>query len=92
MDRCLQKVVLLIAFCFVSNAGAAYAFSDSTSLPASLKKHLNEYRQSDELDYWIYERIKFTERDPAARIDFLMRTQQEAWRSLPAHKTGVDNR
>ncbi len=60
-------------------------FSDSSSLPASLGKTLNGYRRYDELDYWIYERIKYAEQDPATRIDFLMRTQQEAWRSYKTY-------
>jgi CHAT domain-containing protein len=85
MNRCLQKVVILFLFCFAASASGAYAFPDSTSLPVSLIKKLNQFHQKDELDYWIYERMMFVEQEPAARIAFLMRTQQEAWRSYKTY-------
>jgi CHAT domain-containing protein len=84
MNRCLQQVVIFILFCFVATA-SGYALPDSTSLPSSLVKKLNQFRQKDELDYWIYERMMYVEQAPAARIDFLMRSQQEAWRSYKSY-------
>lgn len=84
MNRCLQQVVILILFCIVATA-RGYAFSDSISLPPSLIKKLNQFRQKDELDYWIYERMMYVEQAPAARIGFLMRSQQEAWRSYKTY-------
>ncbi len=84
MNRCLQQVVILILLCFVATA-SGYAFSDSASLPPSLTKKLNHFRQKDELDYWIYERMMYVEQAPAARIGFLMRSQQEAWRSYRSY-------
>lgn len=85
MSRCLQKVFLLILCSIITTASGVYALPDSTSLPASLIKKLNQYRQSNELDFWIYERIMFTEKDPANRIGFLMRSQQEAWRTYKTY-------
>jgi CHAT domain-containing protein len=85
MNRCLQKVVIHILFVIVASASGVYALPDSTSLPASLIKKLNTFRQKDELDYWIYERMMYAEKDPANRIDFLMRSQQEAWRSYKTY-------
>lgn len=54
---------------------------DSTTLPASLQKEMAEHKQYDDLESWIYARIAYTDANPLERIDFLMRTQQEAWRS-----------
>lgn len=85
MNRCLQKVVIFILYFIVTTASGAYALPDSTSLPASLIKKLNKFRQKDELDYWIYERMMYVEKDPAARIGFLMRSQQEAWRTYKTY-------
>ena len=85
MSRCLQKVVILFLFFIVATASGVYALPDSTSLPASLINKLNKFRQKDELDYWIYERMMYVEKDPATRIGFLMRSQQEAWRSYKTY-------
>lgn len=85
MNRCLQKVVIPILFFIIASASGVYALPDSTSLPASLINKLNTYRQKDELDFWIYERMMYAEKDPANRIDFLMRSQQEAWRSYKTY-------
>jgi CHAT domain-containing protein len=85
MNRCLQKVVIHILFFIVASASGVYALPDSTSLPVSLINKLNTFRQKDELDYWIYERIMYTEKAPADRINFLMRSQQEAWRSYKTY-------
>ena len=85
MNCCLQKVVILILFSIIATASGVFALPDSTSLPASLTKKLNQYRQNDELDFWIYERMKFVEQSPATRIDFLMRTQRDAWRTYKTY-------
>jgi CHAT domain-containing protein len=85
MNRCLQKVVTHILFFIVATCSGTHALADSTSLPASLVNKLNTFRQKDELDYWIYERIMYAEKAPAARIHFLMRSQQEAWRSYKTY-------
>jgi Uncharacterized protein conserved in bacteria len=42
---------------------------------------MTEHKQYDDLESWIYARIAYTDANPLERIDFLMRTQQEAWRS-----------
>lgn len=85
MNRCLKQVVILILFSIIATAGRVYALPDSTSLPASFTKKLNQYRQNDELDFWIYERMKYVEQSPATRIDFLMRSQQDAWRTYKTY-------
>lgn len=85
MNRCLQKVVIFILYFIVTTASGVYAFPDSTSLPASLINKLNKFRQKDELDYWLYERMMYVEKDPATRIGFLMRSQQEAWRTYKTY-------
>jgi CHAT domain-containing protein len=78
-------VVILIVFFFVATASGVYALPDSTNLPAAITKKLDQHRQNDELDFWIYERMKYVEQAPATRIDFLMRTQQEAWRTYKTY-------
>lgn len=85
MIRCLQQVVILILFSIIATASGVYALPDSTSLPAYLTKKLNQYRQNDELDFWIYERMKYVEQSPATRIDFLMHSQQDAWRTYKTY-------
>jgi tetratricopeptide (TPR) repeat protein len=85
MSRCLQKVVILILFYSAITASGVYASPDSLSIPHSLTKKLAHFRQQDDLEYWIYERMMYVEQDPVARIDFLMRSQQEAWRSYKTY-------
>jgi CHAT domain-containing protein len=85
MDRCLHKVVLYLLFYTLTAAGVAHASADSLSLPPYLIKKLDHYRQKDDLEYWIYERILYIEKDPSSRISFLMRSQQEAWRTYKTY-------
>ncbi|AEW01849.1 hypothetical protein A4D02_07545 [Niastella koreensis] len=85
MDRCLHKVVCYIFFYTLIAAGVAQASPDSTSLPPHLVKKLNNLRQKDDLEYWIYERMMYVEKDPPARIGFLMHSQQEAWRTYKTY-------
>lgn len=80
MRRCLNKVVIAVFFLGAFAAGNAYALPDSLSLPSPLLKKLAHYRQKDDLEYWIYERIMYVDKDPVSRIGFLMHSQQEAWR------------
>jgi CHAT domain-containing protein len=85
MDRCLHKVVLYLFFYTLIAAGVAHASADSLSLPPYLIKKLHQLRQKDDLEYWIYERMMYVEKEPSTRIDFLMRSQQEAWRSYKTY-------
>lgn len=62
-----------------------HASPDSLSLPPSLVKKLHHLRVKDDLEYWIYERMMFVEKDPPARIGFLMRSQQDAWRTYKTY-------
>jgi CHAT domain-containing protein len=50
-------------------------------LPAAVQNELAEHKRYNDLESWIYTRIAYTDANPLERIDFLMRTQQEAWRS-----------
>jgi CHAT domain-containing protein len=85
MSRCLQRVVIQILFYSVIAASGVYATPDSLSLPPALIKKLAHFRQHDDLEYWIYERMMYVEKNPVARIDFLMRSQQEAWRTYKTY-------
>ncbi|OQP64848.1 hypothetical protein A3860_19020 [Niastella vici] len=85
MNRCLYKVVILILFQIAVPACWVYASPDSLALPASLTKKLANYKKHDDLDFWIYERMMYVEKDPPARIGFLMRSQQEAWRTYKTY-------
>jgi tetratricopeptide (TPR) repeat protein len=85
MVRCLHKVVLYILLFTLIAAGVVHASPDSLSLPSSLIKKLDQFRQKDDLEYWIYERMMYVEKDPATRIGFLMRSQQEAWRTYKTY-------
>jgi CHAT domain-containing protein len=85
MARCLNKVVCYIFFYTLIAAGVAHASPDSLSLPSYLVKKLDHFRQKDDLEYWIYERMMYVEKDPPARIGFLMRSQQEAWRTYKTY-------
>jgi tetratricopeptide (TPR) repeat protein len=85
MSRCLCKVVIhILVYCTII-PGGSYASPDSLSLPSSLTKKLAEFRQHDELDLWIYERMMYVEQKPASRLDFLMRSQQESWRTYKTY-------
>lgn len=82
MPRCWRVITLffpLLVCLFVK--GSAGATADSTALPALVQSQLNDSRQKDDLTAWLYARIDYAEAAPAARIRFLMNTQQEAWRS-----------
>ncbi|HEX6426586.1 MAG TPA: hypothetical protein VF008_02825, partial [Niastella sp.] len=85
MNRCLRKVVIHILFYCVLAASGVYASPDSLSLPPTLLKKLTHFRERDDLEYWIYERMMYVEKDPVARIDFLMRSQTEAWRTYKTY-------
>jgi tetratricopeptide (TPR) repeat protein len=85
MSRCLHKVVIYtLIYCAITASGV-YASPDTLSLPRSLTKKLAHFRQQDDLEYWIYERMMYVEKDPVARIGFLMRSQQEAWRTYKTY-------
>lgn len=81
MMHCLYKVVLQFAFCCTFFLLRSYASPDSTRLPAALQRHLQELQQQDNLEQWLYARIDYADAAPFERIDFLMATQQAAWRS-----------
>lgn len=85
MNRCLYKVVIHILFQIAISACRVYASPDSLTLPASLTKKLEHFKKQDDLEYWIYERMMYVEKDPPARIGFLMRSQQEAWRTYKTY-------
>ena len=85
MNRCLGKVVIHILFYSVVAASGVYASPDSLSLPPALQKKLSHFRERDDLEYWIYERMMYVEKNPVARIDFLMRSQTEAWRTYKTY-------
>ncbi len=85
MHRCLSKVVIHILFYCVLAASGVYASPDSLSLPPALQKKLTHFRERDDLEYWIYERMMYVEKNPVARIDFLMRSQTEAWRTYKTY-------
>jgi tetratricopeptide (TPR) repeat protein len=85
MKRCLNKVVFYILFFNLIAASGAYASPDSLTLPPYLVKKLAKFREKDDLEYWIYERMMYVEKDPPARINFLMRSQREAWRTYKTY-------
>ncbi|THU33581.1 CHAT domain-containing protein [Niastella caeni] len=85
MSCCLHKVVIQIFFYCLITASGVYALPDSLSLPTALTKKLAHFRQQDDLELWIYERMQYVEQNPTARIDFLMRSQQEAWRTYKTY-------
>lgn len=81
MTHCLYKVVLQFAFYCTFFFIRSYASPDSTQLPASLQRQLQELQQKDNLEQWLYARIDYVDAAPFERIGFLMTTQQAAWRS-----------
>lgn len=88
MLRCLQKVVLPVIIyccCLISLPALSKDLADSTALPASVTAQLQQFRQEDKLNEWIYARIDYVDKAPFERIGFLMATQQEAWRSYQTH-------
>jgi tetratricopeptide (TPR) repeat protein len=54
-------------------------------VPATLQRQLQELRQKDNLEQWLYARIDYVDAAPFERIDFLMATQQDAWRSYVSY-------
>jgi CHAT domain-containing protein len=88
MDHCLRKVVLpVFLYCVIAVTHASA--SDSTSLPPAFKQKLATLREQDNLAEWIYSRMEFTDESPATRLTFLMRTQQDAWRSYKTYDERV---
>lgn len=86
MTHCLYKVVLQFAFYCTFFCIASYASPDSTRLPASLQRQLQELQQKDNLEQWLYARIDYVDAAPFERIDFLMATQQATWRSYATYE------
>jgi tetratricopeptide (TPR) repeat protein len=85
MTHCLYRVVLQFAFYCTFFVIVSYASPDSTGLPASLQRQLQELQQKDSLEQWLYARIDYVDAAPFERIDFLMATQQAAWRSYVSY-------
>ncbi len=81
-----KGMILLFLYCIAFTVEIHALPPDSLKLPASLIQQLKEYRQKDDLGAWIYDRIAFTDEDPAERINFLMRTQKEVWRSYKTYE------
>lgn len=81
--RCLIKIGLLLvaAGCLAIEARAT---TDSLPPPA-LQQQLDQYRQANQLDAWLYARIDYVEAAPLSRIVFLMNTQAAAWRSYQTY-------
>lgn len=68
----LRHVVFLFVtgmFCLVANAQ-----------DAALNKELDQLQAKDDLEEWLYARMDYAAKQPAARLSFLMATQQAAWR------------
>jgi CHAT domain-containing protein len=88
MAHCLYKVVIqfTVYCCFFI---PSYASPDSTRLPASLQRQLQELQQKDNLEQWLYARIDYVDAAPFERINFLMATQQAAWRSYTTYDERV---
>lgn len=89
MAHCLYKVVIQFTvyccFFFIQS----FASPDSTRLPASLQQQLQELQQKNDLEKWLYARIDYVDAAPFERIDFLMATQQAAWRSYTTYDERV---
>jgi CHAT domain-containing protein len=81
-----KGIILLSLYCIAFPIVVHASPPDSLKLPASLIQQLKEYRQKDDLGAWIYDRIAFTDEDPAERVNFLMHTQKEAWRSYKTYE------
>ncbi|WP_276482746.1 CHAT domain-containing protein [Paraflavitalea pollutisoli] len=81
--RCLPKVILLLLVygCCVL---PAMAVTDSLP-PVALQQQLDQYRQADQLEAWIYARTDYAEAGPQSRLSFLMQTQAAAWRSFTTY-------
>lgn len=75
MNGCLPGVVF-----FIISFSALQLQAAPDSIPVSLQRQLDVYRQNDSLEAWIYARIGYTDEQPEARIGFLMQTGQAAWR------------
>lgn len=84
MAHCLYKVVILFTL-YCSFFFSSYASPDTTRLPASLQRQLQELQQKDKLEQWLYARIDFVDAAPFERISFLMETQRAAWRSYTTY-------
>ena len=89
MTHCLYKVVIqLTIYCSIFFL-QSYATPDSTRLPASLQQRLQALQQQDNLEQWLYARIDYVDAAPFERINFLMATQQAAWRSYTTYDERV---
>ncbi|AXY73480.1 CHAT domain-containing protein [Paraflavitalea soli] len=89
MAHCLYKVVIqftIYCSCFFVTS---FASPDSTGVPATLQHHLQELQQKDSLEQWLYARIDYVDAAPFERIDFLMATQQAAWRTYRTYDERV---
>jgi CHAT domain-containing protein/tetratricopeptide (TPR) repeat protein len=80
-----KLIICMFAFCFALPY-TVLAQPDTVALPASVQQQLQNFRQKDQLDEWIYSRIAFVDEKSADRIVFLMHTQKEAWRSYKTYK------
>lgn len=58
-----------------------HAAPGTDTLPASLRQKLTRLQQQNRLSDWINARLDYVDENPAARIDILMRTPRETWRT-----------
>jgi len=89
MAHCLYKVVIqftIYCSCFFVTS---FASPDSTGVPASLQQRLQALQQQDSLEQWLYARIDYVDAAPFERMNFLMQTQQAAWRSYATYDERV---
>jgi tetratricopeptide (TPR) repeat protein len=85
MIRCLYKVVvqcIVYSFFFLCSL---QAMPDTMELSAQLRQELQQLRQQDSLEKWLYTRIDYVSAKPFERIGFLMGSQQAAWRSYKTY-------
>ncbi|WEK35058.1 MAG: CHAT domain-containing protein [Candidatus Pseudobacter hemicellulosilyticus] len=81
MSRYTRKAILFFCCMTLLLAGLTGRANDSARLPDALLKKLQEFQRADNLADWIYARLDHVDSDPANNLDFLMATQQAAWRS-----------
>ncbi len=89
MAHCLHKVVIqftIYCSCFFVTS---FASPDSTGVPAPLQQRLQALQQKDSLEQWLYARIDYVDAAPFERLNFLMQTQQAAWRSYSTYDERV---
>jgi CHAT domain-containing protein len=81
----LRRNIFLLFFWGSCYSTALQAMPDSTDVPPAVQQQWNVLKQKNALADWLYARMAYVEEAPLDRINILVRTPADAWRSYSTY-------